>query len=157
MPQTDTTTPSTSLAGAENASQSLNALSLLHCLSEDTRRGFEKLAAKAEAGFQPTAERFAALHARHTARLDRMVREMGGLPDTDGSFMGTLNVAVVTLRALFDAIDTGVMDRVRSGEDNVLDAFDTAIAASLPQGHNEALLQMRAELTDLLDATRHLG
>ena len=133
------------------ACDSLEALTLLHTLSVDTRRGFEKMVEKADADFQSTAERFSALHGRHVARLDTMVREMGGLPDADGSFMGTVNVAVVALRAVFDVIDTDVMDRVRSGEDNVLVAFDDAIAASLPQGHRQALTEMKAELTGLLN------
>jgi uncharacterized protein (TIGR02284 family) len=139
------------------AIDSLEPLTVLHTLSVDTRRGFEKMVEKAEVEFQLTAERFSALHGRHVARLDNMVREMGGLPDEDGSFMGTVNTAVVALRAVFDAVDHEVMDRVRSGEQNVLAAFDRAIAASLPQGHREALSQMRAELISLLDETRHLG
>lgn len=143
--------------GGFGAIDSLEALSALHRLSVDTRRGFEKMVEKAEVDFQPTAERFNALHGRHVARLNNLVREMGGLPDTDGSFMGTVNSAVVALRAVFDAIDTDVMDRVRSGEDSVLAGFDRAIAASLPQGHREALIQMKAELTGLLNETRHLG
>jgi uncharacterized protein (TIGR02284 family) len=143
--------------GGFGASDSLEALILLHMLSVDTRRGFEKMVEKAEVEFRPTAERFNALHDRHVVRLDNMVREMGGLPDEDGSFMGAVNTAVVSLRAVFDAVDNEVMDRVRSGEENVLAAFDRAIAASLPQGHREALTQMKAELTGLLDETRHLG
>ncbi len=136
---------------------SLEALTRLHRLSMDTRRGFEKMVEKAEVDFQPTAERFNALHGRHVARLNNMVRAIGGLPETDGSVMGTVNSAVVALRAVLDAIDTDVMDRVRSGEESVLAGFDGAIAASLPQGHREALIQMKAELTGLINETRHLG
>ena len=143
--------------GGFGASDSLNTLAQLHILSIDTRRGFEKMVKKADIDFQPTAERFSALHGRHVARLDAMVREMGGVPDSDGSFMGTVNTVVVSLRSVFDAIDMDVMDWVRSGEENVLTAFDHAIAASLPQGHREALIEMKTELTRLLHETRQLG
>lgn len=143
--------------GHFGAVDSLDALAQLHTLSVDTERGFDKMVKKAEPDFLPIAERFRALHGRHIARLDAMVREMGGLPDTDGSFMGTVNVAVVSLRAVFDAIDAEVMDQVRSGEANVMTAFDRAIAASLPQGHRDALTAMKTELTKLLDDTRKLG
>lgn len=139
------------------ASDSLEALIELHTLSVDTRRGFDKMVEKADADFRPIADRFSALHDRHVARLDMMVREMGGLPDADGSFMGAINSAVVTLRAVFDSIDSGVMAQVRSGEENVIAAFDRTIAASLPQGHTEALIQMKGELTAILDETRKLG
>ena len=144
-------------SGGFGASDSLNTLSQLHTLSVDTRRGFSKMVEKADSSFQPTAERFSALHGRHVARLDVMVREMGGVPDADGSFMGTVNTVVVSLRSLFDTIDRDVMDRVRSGEEKVLTEFENAIAASLPQGHREALIEMKAELTGLLQDTRTMG
>ena len=136
------------------ARESLDTLIGLHTLSVDTLRGFQKMSEKAEPEFRPVVERFRALHTRHTARLDAMVREMGGVPDADGSFMGTVNRAVIGLRAVFDTIDAGVMDNIRSGEDRVLDAFDNAAQISLPQGHVQALTEMRAELSAVLADTR---
>ena len=139
------------------AVNSLATLVDLHLLCVDTLQGFHKMSEKAETEFRPVVERFCALHARHAARLDVMVREMGGVPDADGSFMGTVNRAVISLRAVFDAIDTDVMHSVRAGEAKVLAAFDTALQASLPQGHLNALAQMQAELSAVLDDTRSLG
>ncbi len=142
---------------ANFANDSLDALIDLHTISVDTRRGYDKMADRAEASFRPTVERFVALHTRHAARLDRMVREMGAVPDAGGSFMGTVNRTVVAVRAFFDDIDADTMTQIRSGEDHVLAAFDRAIAASLPQGHRAALDDMRAELSSLLAATRSVG
>ena len=139
------------------AHDSLESLVDLHTLSVDTLRGFQKMSEKAEPEFRPVVERFCAVHSRHVVRLDTMVREMGGVPDADGSFMGTLNRAVIGLRAVFDTIDADVMDNVRNGEDNVLAAFDRALHSSLPQGHQQALTQMQAELSGLLRETRQLG
>lgn len=139
------------------AKESLNALIDLHISNVDVLRGYEKMAEKAEPSFRPVVERFCALHTRHVARLDAMVREMGGVPDADGSFMGTVNRAVVSIRAAFDAIDADVMDHIRNGEDNVLAAFDRAIEASLPQGHVQAVRDMRTELSTLLTDTQHIG
>lgn len=139
------------------ASESLDALIDLHTGSIDTLRGYQKMAEKAEPAFRPVIEGFCALHIRHTARLDTMVREMGGVPDADGSFMGTVNRAAVTLWAVFDTIDADVMDNVRSGEEKIFVAFDRAMQASLPQGHLQSLTQMRAELSDMLNETAHLG
>ena len=139
------------------APESLEALIELHTTSVDTLRGFQKMSEKAEPEFRPVAERFCAIHSRHASRLDTMVREMGGIPDADGSYMGTVNRAVVGLRAIFDTIDADVMDNVRAGEDRVVAAFDRAMQTSLPQGHQQALTAMQAELTTLLADTRHLG
>lgn len=138
-------------------SESLGALIALHTLTVDTQRGFTKMVEKAHADFRPVADRFSALHGRHIGRLANMVREMGGQPDADGSFMGTINSTVVSLRAVFGTIDIGVMDQIRSGEQNLLAAFALALRVSLPKGHHEALAQMQGELTQLLHETRHLG
>lgn len=144
-------------SGAIGVTDSLEALIKLHTLSVDTRLGFQKMVEKSELAFRPIAERFSALHDRHVMRLHNMVREMGALPDQNGSFMGTVNQAVITLRAVFDKVDSDVMDRVRSDENAVFSAFDRAIGASLPKGHRDALIQMKAELTALLHETRRLG
>jgi hypothetical protein len=50
-----------------------------------------------------------------------------------------------------------VMDQVRSGEDWVLKAFDDAIAEQAGANSTARLQEMKAELTDLLAETRHLG
>jgi uncharacterized protein (TIGR02284 family) len=138
------------------ANDSLDALIYLHTASVDTMRGFQKMAEKAEPVLRPVVEQFCALHTRQVARLDVMVREMGGVPDANGSFMGTVNRAVITLRTLFNDVDTAVMDNIREGEEFVLAAFDRAMQASLPQGHMQALTQMRGELSALLTETTHL-
>ncbi len=145
-----------SKASAFVADESLNALIDLHASSVDTLRGFQKMAEKNEPSFRPIVEQFCALHTRQVARLDVMVREMGGIPDADGSFMGTVNRAVVTLRAVFDTVDTHLMGRIRDGEKTVLAAFDRSLRASLPQGHVLALSHMRAELSALLNQATYL-
>ena len=142
---------------SEVATEGMTALADLHSLSVDTHLGFQKMAEKAEPDFRPIAQQFSALHERQVSSLQKILRDMGGVPDDNGSFMGTVNRAVVTLRSLFDAIDSGVMDQVRSGEQSVLEAFDHAIAAGLPKDHSEALTQMKGELTSLLQETRHLA
>lgn len=139
------------------ASKSLDALIDLHSSCVDTLRGLQKMAEKAEPAFRPVVDQFCALHSRHAAYLDAMAREMGGVPDVDGSYMGTINRAVVSLRAVFDTIDAGVMDNVRSGEGRVLAAFDHALQIDPAKEHLQALTKMRAELSSMLDATSHLG
>lgn len=136
--------------GHGGAAAALAALTDLQVLSVDTRSGFEKMVEKAEPAFRPVAERFLALHTRQADRLAAMVREMGGVPDQDGTFMGSVNRAVISVRATFDAIDAQVMEQVHAGARNVLEAFDRALTASLPQGHIMALQDMRIALETLL-------
>jgi hypothetical protein len=123
----------------------------------DALAGYVTMVDKAEASFRPVAERFRALHDRHNAALVAMLIRHGAEADADGSFMGSVNKAVVSLRALFDEIDEDVMDSIRDGENYVLNAFDDAIAAiGMPPADVADLRAMRDELTLLLQDTRHM-
>ncbi|MGR3507595.1 MAG: DUF2383 domain-containing protein [Paracoccaceae bacterium] len=134
-----------------------DAITELHTRTVDALRGYEKMVEKAEPEFRATAQKFRDLHDSHASALSRILIAMGAQVDADGSFMGTVNQAVVSLRAFFDEIDEDVMDNIRSGEDHVLKAFDGALASgAMPQDHETSLLAMREELLALLTATRHL-
>ncbi len=123
----------------------------------DALAGYVTMVEKAEPAFRPVVERFRALHDRHNTALSAILIRHGHEPDADGSFMGTVNKAVVSLRALFDEIDEDVMDSIRDGENHVLTAFDNALAApGLPAADGVEVRAMRDELTLLLQDTRHL-
>ncbi len=133
-----------------------DTLVTLHHRTVDAVAGYAKMVEKAEPSFKPIAEEFRNLHAAHAQRLERVLAELGQEIDPDGTLMGTVNVAVVSLRALFDTIDEGVMDNIRSGEDSVLTAFNDAIAASFDPTTTTALVDMRDALNGLLARTSHL-
>lgn len=132
------------------------AVADLHTRTVDALKGYVKMLEKAEPEFRPVVQRFHDLHARHATALATIVGALGGTVDEDGSFMGTINETVVSLRAFFDEIDEDVMDSVRSGEDHVLKAFDGALEFGLPADHQAAILAMREELVALLAETQHL-
>lgn len=133
------------------------AIVTLHNRTVDVLAGYTKMVEKAEPMFKVVAERFRALHAEQADSLARLLARLGHDADEDGTLMGTFNVAVVSLRALFDSIDTDVMDNIRRGEDTVLSAFDDAIEKTVDRAAQSELRDMRAALTSLLDQTRHLG
>lgn len=133
------------------------AMIALYDRTVDSVKGFTKMVEKAEPSFLDTAERFRALHARQAGDLARLLADQGVAVDGDGTLMGTVNQAVVTFRAFFDAIDADVMDQIRRGEDWVLRAYDDAIAEQDGTTAGARLREMQAELTDLLADTRHLG
>lgn len=134
-----------------------DALLTLQRRTADALAGFETMVDKAEPEFRPVVERFRALHDRHNAALTAILIRHGVEPDADGSFMGTVNKAVVSLRALFDDIDADVMDSIRDGENHVLTAFDEAITAvGMPPADVTDLRDLRDELTVLLQDTRHM-
>ncbi|MFA8384037.1 MAG: DUF2383 domain-containing protein [Pelagibaca sp.] len=118
----------------------------------DAKAGFDVMVDKAEPEFRDVAISFRDMHARHAEEIARLLH---GHVDADGSLMGTVNKAVVSVRALFDEIDEDVMDQVRNGEDHVLSAFREA-EENGPALHEAKLIAMRAELEDLLHRTAHL-
>jgi hypothetical protein len=148
--------PATDFRTADVRTGGADALIQLHQRTVDVLAGYAMMVEKAEASFRDTAEAFRALHARHADRLARIIADQGHTPDADGTFMGTINKAVVSLRAMFDEIDDDVMDNVRDGEKIVLEAFDDAISATDDMALTRDLGDMRADTTALLDRTAHL-
>ncbi len=136
--------------------QAHEAVTDLHTRTVDALKGYAKMLEKAEPQFRPVVQRFHDLHAGHATALVAIAAALGGTVDADGSFMGTINETVVSLRAFFDEIDEDVMDSIRSGEDHVLKAFDGALEYGLPGDHQTRLMAMRDELVALLQETRHL-
>lgn len=141
MQTSDTTTQDVAAA---------DALTILHRRTVDALTGYAAMVEKAEPSFRPVAEDFRAMHARHADRLARLLASMGREADHDGSLMGTVNAAVVSLRALFDEIDADVIPNIRNGEKHVLTAFDEAIASRVAPAIATDLQEMRDEVTDLL-------
>ncbi len=152
------TTPTPKELSEDHTTQApADALAAVHRRSVDSAAGFKTMVDRAEPEFRATAERFLAMHTEHAAVLARILADRGVVADHDGSFMGTINKAVVTFRSLVDQIDADVMQQVRSGEDWVLEAFDTAIAALGDAPEVARLHDMRSELTELLAKTMKLG
>lgn len=133
-----------------------DAVAKAHVRTVDAAAGFDKMVEKAEPRFRPVAERFLALHQRHAMILAQMLAEAGQVPDTDGSFMGTVNRAVISTRALFDEVDEDTMDEVRRGEKTIVRAYEEALEQPLPKHMSDAVAQMLSELNDMLAQTRHL-
>ena len=130
-----------------------DALQDLHNRITDALEGFRVMAAEAEPSFRPVVERFVAMHEGHAATVANMLMAGAAGGDLDGTLMGTVNRAVVSVRALFTDIDAGTLENIRSGEEYVLEAFDRAIGAVGAPADETALSAMQDELVTLLDDT----
>jgi Domain of unknown function (DUF2383) len=151
-----TAAPMTSETQA-NTRMEAAAVKHLHNLTIDALRGYDKMVEKAEPAFRPTVQQFHDLHARHDRHVKQLLSEMGHEVDDGGTFMGTINEAVVAIRAFVDEIDHDVMKQIRSGEDWVMQAFDTAIAEQRGSEVEAKLREMRFELSRLLTETQQVG
>ena len=134
-----------------------DALQHLHDRITDALDGFRVMASEAEPAFRPVVERFVALHQTQAAAVADMLMARGAGDDLDGTLMGTVNKAVVSVRALFTGIDAGVLESIRSGEEHVLAAYDRAIGGVVAPVDAATLTAMRGTLITLLDDTRDLG
>jgi hypothetical protein len=141
---------------ADDRADAIEGIVTLHTRTVDAMKGYAKMVQNAETKFRPVAQQFHDVHTRHAAALSVMLASAGREVDENGSFIGTVNATVVSLRAFFDEIDEDVMESVRSGEDHVLKAFDGALEYGLPTDQASELAHMRDELVALLDQTRHL-
>lgn len=132
-------------------------LETLHDRTVDTLAGFDKIVAEAEESFLPLATRFQRLHATHAERISRMMADAGLDTSAPGSFMGSVNETVIAARSMLTDIDQNILAQVRSGEQNVLNAFDAAIRAVQNEDLVKSLTEMRDELADLVNRTRDQG
>ncbi|QYK41449.1 MAG: DUF2383 domain-containing protein [Paracoccaceae bacterium] len=151
--------PVAGLAGDDPAptAPDMSVVVIAHERTVDAAAGFDKMAEKAEPHFRPVAERFLGLHQRHALILAGILRKGGIEPDEDGTLMGTINRAVVATRAFLDEIDEDVMAQVRRGEAHVVEAYENALHAGLPDPDRQVIADLHEELTALLAETRHLS
>ncbi|MCE6949717.1 PA2169 family four-helix-bundle protein [Cereibacter sphaeroides] len=131
-----------------------DALAALHDRTIDVLAGFETMVDKAEPDFRPLAERFRGLHQRHAGQIAALLAAAGREADADGTFMSTVNRAVVSMRSLVDDIDEDILKQVESGEQHVVDAFDEALAQPQSPEAKGRLAEMRQELVSLLGEAR---
>lgn len=122
----------------------------------DAREGFEKMAEHAEPEFAPIVHAYLELHKRHADTLTRILADAGYHVEGNGSVMGTVNRLVVATRAFFDEIDADVLAQIHSGEEHVVAAYKTALAARLPAAVHDSVSRLLSELNELLADTKPL-
>jgi uncharacterized protein (TIGR02284 family) len=123
----------------------------------DALAGYDKMLPEAEPEVAPILRKLRETHHSHAGQLGALVTALGGTPDMNGSLMGTVTKAVVSLRAMFDEIDDDALERAVEGERHVTVAFADAMA-EIPEGpRREDLARMKAELDALLAEARAIA
>jgi hypothetical protein len=135
----------------------LDSLAHAHVRTVDAMAGYETMVKNAEPSFRATAEAFLDLHRRHASDLAAMLRANGREPDSDGSFMGSINQLVVKARSVVDVIDDNVLPAIRDGEAHVLDALERVEQSLASAAVSERVRAMREELEQLLSRTAQSG
>lgn len=142
--------------GAEKRND-IEALQTVLTRTIDAISGYDKMLPEAEADVAPILKKLRETHHEHTGQLAAIITGLGGEPETEGSVMGTVNKAVVSLRAMFDEIDDDALEQAVNGEKWITDAFGEA-AQELPEGHHrDEVVAMRQELEALLTEARAIA
>jgi len=134
----------------------IHSLKVLHTSLIDSRSGYQEgLKDAGGTGLAPLfAERIES-HGKHAEAVAAELQRLGVPTDQRGSFMGTLDRAVMKLTSLFTRLDEKFQPRLIDGEQRLLVHYDKAIEASSP-GHAEyaVLIAQRDALRQRIDAMK---
>jgi hypothetical protein len=107
----------------------IEVLEKLHTALVDSCRGYVKAVEQAEdTAMYEIAEAALSLHRRHAAELRRELGKAGRIVDVDGSIVGTVHVAAVTLRSAIAGLDRTALSAFIDGEQRNVKIYDETIA-----------------------------
>ncbi len=134
----------------------LESLETLRTRLADAVAGYDEALEHAEPGIAPELQSMRAAHDREIRELGPLVAGLHGDISTEGSWMTTVQEAVMKARAWLTGIDAGVIPAVVRGERSLLSLYDDAIEAAVAHPDvRSSLTRQRADLerrTDALDA-----
>jgi uncharacterized protein (TIGR02284 family) len=114
-------------------SEHVDNLMSLHTMLIDTRNGYQEALEDAEGkGLTPFFEQMIAMHGKDAEDIAQHLTRLGVPVDDSGSYMTTVNRAMISLRSLFTGLDESILPGLIDGEERVLAAYDRAIASSSP-------------------------
>lgn len=132
----------------------LEQLHHLQARSIGARGWFDEMVEKADPEFRFVAVRFHGLHVEQVQRLTALITAVGGDADPSDNVSAALKRAGLSVRAVFGGIDGDMMSRIRESEAKVLAGFTEVIKAMEPSRYRDELVQMQAELQDLLQTVQ---
>jgi uncharacterized protein (TIGR02284 family) len=119
----------------------IRGLKALHTSLIDARSGYQEGLKDAHGqGLSPLFTDLIALHRRHAEAIAAELKRLGAPSDDRGSFMGTLDRAVMKLSSLVTKLDAKFLPNLIAGEQRVLVRYDKAIEASSPGNAEYAVL-----------------
>lgn len=127
-----------------------DALRGLQTTLVDSRSGYEEAVEDSEGrGLVTLFREMVALRTRHIEEIRRHLIEIGEAPDDDGSFMATVNRAVVSIRSVVTGLDTNVLPSLISSEEAILSDYDAVLKiAAATDLEPTFLAAQRQELAD---------
>lgn len=103
------------------------SLKKLHTDLVDNRNGYEEAVKDAEPPLKAFFAGMVALKEKDHAELHGALSRLGEKPDEDGSFMSTVHKTVISVRAAVTGLGTNALSSFVMGEEQIVDAYDTAL------------------------------
>jgi uncharacterized protein (TIGR02284 family) len=103
------------------------SLKKLHTDLVDNRNGYEEAVKDAEPPLKAFFAEMVALKEKDHAELHGALSRLGEKPDEDGSFMSTVHKTVISVRAAVTGLGTNALSSFVMGEEQIVDAYDTAL------------------------------
>ena len=104
-----------------------DSLKKLHTDLVDNRNGYEEAVKDAELPLKAFFAEMVALKEKDHAELHGALTRLGEKPDEDGSFMSTVHKTVISVRAAVTGLGTNALSSFVRGEEQIVDAYDTAL------------------------------
>ena len=130
----------------------------LHTALIDAREGYAKAIAEAEnTSLRSIFEEADDLHRRAHADIHRLLAAHGDSPDDDGSFMGDVHKAVISVRSAVTGLGPFSLSSFASGEERIIEHYDEAIVAEADSATANTLSSHKAALEQLVQRMKGLA
>lgn len=136
-----------------------DALKSLHTALIDAGKGYVVAEKDAESPeLKRIFQKMSALHEQAHAQVHAILAAKGEKADDAGSFMSTVNKAVVAVRAAVTGLDRRSLSSFASGEERIVADYDKAIEAHAAEVEVvETLRRQRSSLVEMIAEMKSLA
>lgn len=121
----------------------------------DSRNGYSE--ALKDTTHESMAAFFSSMHelkSRHVAELESLLGSRGVEPDESGSFLTTINRAIISIASVFGGVSENVIPGLIDGETRIVGYYDNAILVADAADEKQILEKQRQELHQMIDTMR---
>ncbi|MBR2534489.1 MAG: DUF2383 domain-containing protein [Hyphomicrobium sp.] len=132
-------------------SEHIDNLKNLHTILIDSKHGYEEALTDAEGrGMTQLFQEMITLRIKDAGEIATILTTIGEKADENGSFMTTINRAIISLRSLFGGLDESILPGLIDGEKRIVGYYDSALETSASSVDREILTRQRQNLLKII-------
>jgi len=129
----------------------IESLKRLHTILIDSKHGYEDALADAEGhGMTQVFRDMIALRIKDGGEIATELATLGEKADDKGSFMTTVNRAIISLRSLFGGLDESILPGLIDAEKRIVSNYDSALESAASTVDREILTRQRQNLLKII-------